>query len=759
MAYIKSNNIQVFPAAFRAPQYEEAKRTTEENLVKFNRISSTNLNLNQVFLDPDTPNTTAENTYVIFNIHGYWFRCLRGEIPEGNNLKAYIKLISDSTNDIGFKLATTNENGSTLDSLNGADYYFEGLEFTTGDIPQDSISGNITTKHFGLQIRDSSGALKYQKLKLTADEIRNGDESTKSISEEFNVENLTAETATISEINATNSIEASTINADIVNVENLTAETATISEINATNSIEASTINADQINIDKITKKTAGSNIIIDKILKTPAPDNKTITINGDINVGSGGITSGAGAVSFGSGAVSFGDNSVSILGTVNIPVNSNLEISDSNAVTINGDVTIGSGGITSGAGAVTFGGGGFETGNHKIEFNTTSASTLTLPSTGKLATIAGQEELTNKVINGIKIENVNNGFKLSVNEDGSASTLAVQDSAKVLIKSSLDVGGTNTGKVNIRSAGPSQTTIIGPNNATINLPRNNPETSQKIWSQHYSEGAGEIINNWISISNGDIHDSIVKTDNNASIAAKINGVEISNTFTTNTYINPKLEVSDCKVGFRNNGSYFNLNIEDVDFTSNLYLPHDEAITLVPGEYKEAALLGKTETIEATSTDDDAPTAKAVYNFVTRDKVLWDKSITLTGTNDFSTNDVSIDSKYDKIVIEWEVSYDAGGQTNKKLCTSDIRLFNDNTTTQVETQFIGYSAAGNYLKSASFTYKGLFDDALGTRVAKLRITDPRIHSFGSTGTTSDAPGPGIGQISITRIIGIKYHTA
>lgn len=162
----------------------------------------------------------------------------------------------------------------------------------------------------------------------------------------------------------------------------------------------------------------------------------------------------------------------------------------------------------------------------------------------------------------------------------------------------------------------------------------------------------------------------------------------------------------------------------------------------------------KVTEISASPTDLQIPTAKAVSAFVKRDKVLWTGTRPLdAGNNDFQTSDISIDSKYDKIVIEWQVTYDAGGQTKTKLCTSDIRLFNNDTTTQVETQFIGYSHTGNHLRTASFVYQGLFDDGAGMFIDKIRITDPRIHLFGSNGTTSESTN----GIVITRIIGIKYN--
>jgi len=63
--FIKSADIEVFPAVHRLPDYAISKRTTEDNLTKFGKLSSNKANLSQMFEDPD------DTTYVIFNIAGY----------------------------------------------------------------------------------------------------------------------------------------------------------------------------------------------------------------------------------------------------------------------------------------------------------------------------------------------------------------------------------------------------------------------------------------------------------------------------------------------------------------------------------------------------------------------------------------------------------------------------------------------------------------------------------------------------------------
>ena len=153
-----------------------------------------------MFEDPDD-----DDTYVIFNIHGYWFRCLKTDIT-GNNIYAFIRLYNEEG--VGWRLSSTSIGGSGLDD----EGEFKGLGFTSnlGEIP----SGDATTvKYYSLQVTDSAGELLIQNLKLDSTEIRNGDDvSAKSISEEFNVQNLITETATISE----------------ATISEITAETATI---------------------------------------------------------------------------------------------------------------------------------------------------------------------------------------------------------------------------------------------------------------------------------------------------------------------------------------------------------------------------------------------------------------------------------------------------------------------------------------------------------------------------------------------------
>lgn len=88
-------------------------------------------------------------------------------------------------------------------------------------------------------------------------------------------------------------------------------------------------------------------------------------------------------------------------------------------------------------------------------------------------------------------------GFRIS----GSSKNLQVSDS--VQINTSLTVGESGKGAVTIKSNGANATTIIGPNNGTINLPANS--TSDKVLLQQQTKGTSSWISYDTSASNGSI--------------------------------------------------------------------------------------------------------------------------------------------------------------------------------------------------------------------------------------------------------------
>ncbi|MCK9470203.1 MAG: hypothetical protein M0Q88_00425 [Bacilli bacterium] len=317
--YIGTTDIKVFPSAFRNGD-AEAKRTTEENLIKFNRLSSSDENLEQMFTDPD------DSDYVIFNIHGYWFRCLKTSIPLGNNLFAYIKLEKVG---VGWTLSAIPASALDDESDN-----FTGLGFDA-TIPDDEYdNGELIVKYYGLKVRDENGEIIEQKLKLTSDEIRNKN-TNRSIREELTTTAILAE-----EINADNISVSETISAGNVQSNSITS-----------GDITADSVQTDQLKVSTITAENAGVIITIDKNIKTE--DDKTIDIdgnvdiNGNLTIGSGGLLTGTkpieidgdvdidGDLTIGVGGLLTGTNLVNMTGEVTIPIGSKIDLGNSKGITI----------------------------------------------------------------------------------------------------------------------------------------------------------------------------------------------------------------------------------------------------------------------------------------------------------------------------------------------------------------------------------------------------------------------------------------
>lgn len=103
-------------------------------------------------------------------------------------------------------------------------------------------------------------------------------------------------------------------------------------------------------------------------------------------------------------------------------------------------------------------------------------------------------------------------GFKIS---GGSTYPKNLHVNDNVQINTALTVGESGKGSVTIKSNGANATTIIGPNNGTINLPANS--TSDKVLLQQQTKGTSS----WISYSTSASNGSIVQRTSSGDIYAK----------------------------------------------------------------------------------------------------------------------------------------------------------------------------------------------------------------------------------------------
>lgn len=367
--FIKSIDIEVFPAVQRAVEYSQSKRTTEQNLTTFAKLSSSKENLSQMFKDPD------DNFYIIFNIAGYWFRVKADKIPAGNNLHAYIAL--KANNILGYMLHnTTNQtSGSSLDEGG----YFKGLAFDTQSIPNNA--GGVI--YYSLKVRDGSGNLLFQNLKLSASEVRNKQGDNKSITEEF-----------------------TTAKANIT-----TLDTGTINGLSITET--------DGGKLEIADDKTLKAN----KTITFDGADNTTLTLDKDLNISGGDITvksnNTAPRTLTLTGSPSLSNITTTGTGTLAFTADKTLTVNDKATVSANTlELSSGKQLVMQYAG-LTVGASG-KTGNIALQSSDTSLRTLTLAGS---VTLAGNQTLTLD-----KNLTINTGNLTLAGNASDAKTLTIND-------------------------------------------------------------------------------------------------------------------------------------------------------------------------------------------------------------------------------------------------------------------------------------------------------------------------------------------
>lgn len=210
MAYLNSENIQMYPSAYREGSKSKdtfAQLNTEFNLTHTKLLSQYNENNNYSYED---------NGYLIIYIQGYYFKILETAITSiqhntNNNLYAAIQLADIQVADnIYTKVLVNYENvtQTTLDVLKSGsttDYEFQGLYIT-----DDSTGiGNYYIKI--AEWKNNAWTIFEQPLKLSTTEIRDSISSDNSIAVDLTTQNLNTTNLNTTNLRVTNILDNTNI--------------------------------------------------------------------------------------------------------------------------------------------------------------------------------------------------------------------------------------------------------------------------------------------------------------------------------------------------------------------------------------------------------------------------------------------------------------------------------------------------------------------------------------------------------------------
>lgn len=271
--YVKSTDIKAYPTAFRDIQNSgdtQAYLNTEFNVTNLKYLSA--IKENQTF-------SYEDGDYLILSIHGYLFKVLKEDVPQGRNMYAYIcvqeKDVPTTGTTIYNNYILVADSGSgystTLDNEGvNQEYYFYALVFTDESIDTLLASSTPGTRYFGLKVRGDDTNIVCQPLKLSTSEIRNESDADINeelpINQEFNTNKLNVGSGGIG---CSSKITANTMNTNQIEVSGpVFCSALAAGENNGELNIVCKTLN----NTDNITTNT----------LKV----NNTLTVKNDYDLG-----------------------------------------------------------------------------------------------------------------------------------------------------------------------------------------------------------------------------------------------------------------------------------------------------------------------------------------------------------------------------------------------------------------------------------------------------------------------------------------
>lgn len=469
MAYIKSKDIQLFPSAFRG-QYSSSeggivfnpasRLTTEYNLTTLSARAS---RFHQSYV-LDYKAETVDKT-IIFNIKGYLFEIkmasylLDSSFSGATSIWAKIKLKNLASDDINNTVDTNpvlspvEGNGTILDELDAGpvEGNFLGLSLETDDPTLEAEEYKLLILE-RVNVNDDWDVPAKSYFRMSAKEISDSGDETKSINKKFTVEEINAE-----KINGLTITPADDATLTIANTKTLTASDTTTLATNtitlgngkkltlsddttlATNALTLKSGKA--LTMQHAGLTVGGSNKTGDITLTSSNADARTLTLTGSPSL-SGITTTGTGTL---------------VLGNKTLTANSSITLAgtDNKTLTVNDNITVGTNAITLQSGkllTMQYAGlkvGGLnKTGDITLASNNNTSRTLTLTGSPSLSGITTTGSGTLTLNKNLTVANTNN---ITLEAAGADRILKISGANKELagagtsltIDNSLDIAGT----------------------------------------------------------------------------------------------------------------------------------------------------------------------------------------------------------------------------------------------------------------------------------------------------------------------------